>query len=295
MNRPVISVLLPTYNGSAYLREAVESISAQTFENWQLILIDDASTDDTPSIIQEFMARDSRICSCRHSTNRRLPAALNTGFQLARGDYISWTSDDNRYCETALQEMLTALQQDSSTHIVYADFDCVHADGTHARHVHCGSQEQLSLHNCIGACFLYRREVQEHLSGYREESVLAEDWDFWLRASQSFTMRHLPRSLYRYRLHEGSLTRQRQHAIDVASRQVLERNLRDVTWKTNSHRSRSYFHLAKRSYRLGDVVSGSRQLATSIYACPITALRELHALGRESVTRLAGKLNKWAI
>ena len=92
---PLISIVLPSYNGARYVCESIDSCLRQSYHNWELIIVDDASTDDTPSIIAEYVARDHRIRSIRNAVNRRLPGSLNIGFADASVQFLTWTSDDN--------------------------------------------------------------------------------------------------------------------------------------------------------------------------------------------------------
>src|ERR1039457_1713066 len=102
----LVSVVLPTYNGSRYLDESIRSVVGQTYQNWELIIVDDASTDTTPQTIAEWIKSDSRIRSLRNDRNLKLSASLNKGFDISRGEFLTWTSDDNLYRATALQQML---------------------------------------------------------------------------------------------------------------------------------------------------------------------------------------------
>ena len=88
---PLVSIVLPTHNGARYLEQAVQSCLDQTYRNWELIIVDDASTDETPALIARLVAADSRIRSIRNEVNQKLPGALNTGFAQARGEYLTWT------------------------------------------------------------------------------------------------------------------------------------------------------------------------------------------------------------
>ena len=94
---PKISVVLPVYNGERYLRESLDSILAQTMGDFELIVVDDCSTDATSVILAEYAVRDSRIRIIRNAENQKLPRSLNIGFAEARGEYLTWTSDDNVY------------------------------------------------------------------------------------------------------------------------------------------------------------------------------------------------------
>src|SRR5262249_6500825 len=209
---PLISIVLPTFNGARYLREAIESCLHQTYPNWELILVDDASTDETPSIIAEYMARDSRVTTLRNPVNRKLPGSLNAGFARARGELLTWTSDDSCYRPQALSERAAFLEANPSVDLVYADFSVIDEDGATRGEGWVGPIEELPLRNSIGACFLYRRTVHECLGGYDEDLALVEDWDYWLRASASFRLGRLREGLYLYRCHKNSLTETRPPA-----------------------------------------------------------------------------------
>lgn len=90
-----ISVIIPTYNRSQLLREAVESVLQQTYQNFEIIIVDDASTDDTEGVVKKLMASDSRIRYYRQETNKRAPAARNRGLHQAKGDYIQFLDSDD--------------------------------------------------------------------------------------------------------------------------------------------------------------------------------------------------------
>ena len=98
----LISIVLPVYNGERFLRESIDSVLAQTYTNWELLIVDDCSTDNTAAIVHEYVQKDSRVQYYKNEKNLRLPRNLNRGFSLARGDYLTWTSDDNVFWPTAL-------------------------------------------------------------------------------------------------------------------------------------------------------------------------------------------------
>ncbi len=95
MNTPTVSIVLPCYNGARFLAASLDSILAQTFTDWELIIVNDHSTDASPQIANQYAARDPRIRVIHNETNLKLPASLNVGFGAARAPYLTWTSDDN--------------------------------------------------------------------------------------------------------------------------------------------------------------------------------------------------------
>lgn len=205
--KPKISIILPVYNGEKFISDAINSILKQTHENFELIVVNDCSTDSTSAIISKFAALDSRIKIITNPINKKLPASLNIGHQSATGDYITWTSDDNLYKPNAFETYLYHIQN-STSHIVYTDFDLINDNGVVLKRRNLSEPEYLINGNCVGASFLYKREVYESLKGYNEDLFLVEDYDFWLRALTTFKFSYLPESLYCYRSHRDSLSSQ---------------------------------------------------------------------------------------
>jgi glycosyltransferase involved in cell wall biosynthesis len=270
---PLISIVLPTYNGARYLREAIDSCLHQTYPNWELILVDDTSTDDTPSIIAEYAARDGRITTVRNPVNRKLPGSLNVGFARARGEFVTWTSDDNCYRPEALSEMAAFLDANPSVDLVYADFSVMDDSGATTGEGWAGPVEELPLRNSIGACYLYRRAVHDRLGGYDEDLFLVEDWDYWLRASTSFRLARLPKDLYLYRCHTNSLTGTQRERARPAQERCLARNLPRLTWLGRDLRARAYKNLVDLAMKRGDRRAAWSHVLGWVRSDPLLVLR----------------------
>jgi glycosyltransferase involved in cell wall biosynthesis len=231
--------VLPIHDGARYLAGTIESVLAQTLASWELILVDDASTDATPALAAEFSARDPRIRCVTHETNRGLPAALNSGFAEARGELFSWTSDDNLYRPNAFEIMEGFLRANAGVDLVYADATAIDAEGRPLGPMPAGEVEDLPFGNQVGACFLYRRRVHEALGGYDERRFLVEDYDFWLRAAARFRIAPLHRDLYQFRFHSSSLTETRRAEVLRLLRETLTEHLPALTWLTPEARGRA--------------------------------------------------------
>ncbi len=249
---PGVSIVLPTFNGRRYLREALDSCLAQTYADWELIIVDDASSDETPVIIAEYVARDPRISAIRNEANRQLPASLNVGFAVARGRYFTWTSDDNAYRPDALSRMVAALEADPALGLVYAGATTIGDDGYPTGQEPIVASAQLALRNVVGGCFLYRRTIHDALGGYDEGRFLVEDYDFWLRASMQFRLALLDVDLYRYRRHGGSLTATKLAAITAAHEDCLLAHLPHLPWLTTELRQEAFAHLWRAALARGD-------------------------------------------
>lgn len=279
IDSPLVSIVLPTYNRSHRLRQAVQSCRDQTYTHWELILVDDGSADDTPHVIAEFTNADRRIRSVRHPTNRGLPAALNRGFAQTHGDLLTWTSDDNAYQPNALDEMTAFLRTHPNVDLVYADHTSVHQRRGTTQRIAVPPPEQLGRTNCVRACFLYRRAVYERIGNYAEDLPLAEDYDYWLRVSTAFTLAALHKDLYLYRCHPDSLTERRYDQIMLAAEQALRRNLPQMNWMTGPDRAQAYMRLVYTAQQHRRVVDATRYLAAAVRYAPGITLREL-SLGK---------------
>ena len=121
-SHPLVSIVLPTHNGARYIEQAIQSCLDQTYPNIEIIIVDDASTDETPELLARIAAGNHRIRVIRHTQNQRLPGALNTGFANAKGDYLTWTSDDNLYEPEAIQLMVSGLEARPDVGFVYCDY-----------------------------------------------------------------------------------------------------------------------------------------------------------------------------
>lgn len=221
---PKVSIVLPTYNGAEYIRQSIDSCLNQTYKNIELIIVDDGSTDETPEIVGSY--KDERIRYIRHKENNGLPHVLNAGFAKATGEYLTWTSDDNYYAKEAIEKMLSFLKTENCS-LIYCDFYRFNDETPFNRNiVKLPDLVTLENKNNIGPCFLYSRKVMEIVGDYDLDTELAEDYDYWMRVSKKFSMRHLAEPLYLYREHGESLSLGflRQYEIQTVSILVRVKN-----------------------------------------------------------------------
>ena len=208
MNNPLVSIVLPTYNGEEYISRAIQSIINQTYTNWELIIVNDCSTDSTLEIINNFSKQDSRIKIINNDKNMKLPASLNRGFKEANGEYYTWTSDDNEYYPEAIEKMVNFLDEHREYGMVYAICQLLNCpkDQIDVWGEIPATVENLLEFSVCAACFLYRKTVAEEVGEYDTNTFLAEDHDYWLRIRLKYKIANINEVLYKYRLHSKSLT-----------------------------------------------------------------------------------------
>lgn len=204
----LISIVLPVYNGEQFLCESIDSVINQTYPNWELIVVDDCSSDSTPDIVKEYEKRDERIHYYRNETNLRLPRNLNRGFSLTKGDYLTWTSDDNRFRPLALEMMLRTLKENPEAQLTYASYQIIDETGKEIGLITADSNGEKHIlgSNIVGACFMYTRNAYVQIGEYDPNLVLVEDFDYWQRMFMTFKTVAIKEILYDYRWHSSSLT-----------------------------------------------------------------------------------------
>jgi glycosyltransferase involved in cell wall biosynthesis len=284
MEKPLVSIVLPVYNGSRYLEEAIDSCLAQTYTNWELIVVDDCSTDETPEIIARYVQADGRIRAVRHEQNRRLPGGLNTGFSLAGGDYLTWTSDDNCYRPEALAELVAFLEGLPEVDLAYADFSLMDSQGEWLMRVTVKNPEALAYTNCVGPCFLYRRRVREQVGDYSQEFSGVEDYDYWVRIALAFKLKPLHRDLYLYRSHGAALSFTQTERILSVSEQLRARYLPRLTWVSREARSEGYLRLAYLAALRKDKKMTGKYLLRGFLASPPRVFQRLSEFVRQLVS-----------
>jgi glycosyltransferase involved in cell wall biosynthesis len=281
----LVSIILPVYNGSKYLEKSIKSCLNQTYSQLELIIIDDASTDNTPAIIGDYILKDKRIISKRHTANRMLPGALNTGFSLAQGDYLTWTSDDNIYRPQALAEMVSFLEKNPSVDIVYAGMILINEQDRIHGMTKLTVPESIAYFNCVGGCFLYRRRVQEEIKYYDERLAGAEDLDFFQRAAAYFKLKPLYKNLYFYRTHNASLSATRRKSIRAAGKVARAKNLPKLQWISKNYLSEGHLRLAYLSILEKDMKTFWEAFSLAIRLAPSWVIRRFIEIIKLSINQ----------
>ena len=218
--RTKVSVVLPTYNHAAFLPKAVDAILAQSFADFELIIVNDGSTDQTSAYLATLA--DPRIKVIERA-NGGLPSALNRGFAEAGGEYRTWTSADNVTGPTWLARLVHKLDgAPASVGFACSGFAIIDQND---RLVSIRRGQQLALERVASknpgiASFLYRSSVADQVGDYDTALTGAEDWDMWLRILEVCDPVYVDDVLYYYRVHANSMTSSIPDKVAKASRAV---------------------------------------------------------------------------
>jgi glycosyltransferase involved in cell wall biosynthesis len=231
MSGPLVSIVLPTLNGSRFIQQSIESCLRQSYTNLEVIVVDGGSTDGTLDIVAGLA--DGRVRVIPQPANSgRLPGALNLGFAQARGEYFTWTQDDDWYEPTAIEYLARHLMEHPEVGLAYASFAFVDEAGQFVRDSTLGPPEALYWTNCVGHCFLYRRAVAAQVGEYALDYVMAEDAQYWMRIYKVAPLAFLPGRFFNHRLHAGNLTGRGYGAYEslrVAAR--ARREVLGISWR----------------------------------------------------------------
>lgn len=219
-NKALVSVIIPTYKMAAFLPQALQSVEAQTYERWEVIVVDDAGPEDgTADIVARFAARnaDHRIEFIRHETNRGVSAARNTAIRHARGSLLAFLDPDDFWEPQHLDVLVRVLAAErctvvcSQAHIIRTD---VPARGRNVRKATERELRQfpasLAYRNFITGCAtLIARDAMDAVGGFDETPKIqhAEDYDLWIRLIKAGARFHfVPDITYNYRKHAAAAT-----------------------------------------------------------------------------------------
>lgn len=205
---PSVSIIIPCYRQARYLPDAVESVVGQTFTNWEIVIVDDGSPDDTAHVAQALMERHPHHRIRLHrQQNLGLPGARNSGITASGGRYILPLDADDMIKPQMLERTVALLEADHSAAIAYTDREEFGAINRVVR-LKEFEPKRLAAANLFQYSSLYRRDVWAAVGGYNPNMDLGyEDWDFWVGAAAAgFQARHIPEPLFLYRVTEHSMS-----------------------------------------------------------------------------------------
>jgi glycosyltransferase involved in cell wall biosynthesis len=208
--RPLVSVIIPTYNAAPYLPAAVRSVLAQSHADLELIIMDDGSTDATREVIAGFL--DPRV-SYYYQPNSGVYAARNNAIARARGELIAFCDADDEWTSNKLERQLPCFDLRPSIGVVYANLALRREDGRihppRARDFYSGKiVRKLIVRNCVPfGTAVIKRECFDKVGGFDLNLNMSGDWDFWLRVAVHYEFHYLNQVLYVYRFRDGQLSK----------------------------------------------------------------------------------------
>ena len=303
MSQPVVTVLMSVYNGQDYLAEAIDSILAQTFKDFEFLIIDDGSSDKSPAILKKYATRDKRI-ELLAQKNQGLVPSLNRGIKEASGKYIARQDADDQSAPNRLAKQVKFLESNPNTVIVGSSIEVMdEASNILHRHAILLDDPELRQELLLRSPFAhgsvtFNRQSAIEAGLYDPASWPAEDYDLWLRLSKYGKLANLDEYLYIYREH-GS-------GISVKNLELQQKKLKEVQDKAWKERSRllpkkkidlaAYKNLDMGELRIGRIIDNNVFISKSAWRCnqKTLALKNMSILAGDRVTyrKAAGKLKR---
>ena len=279
---PAISVLMTVYNGERYLLEAIDSIRAQTFADYEFIVVDDASDDGSVEIARRCMAEDGRIRLLALERNRGQAAALNHGLAAARGEFVARMDADDVCAPTRFQKQLDYLRAHPDIGVLGCGLDV--ADERLVAHSHWDYPARHALivftllfrgSGVAHAATMMRRQLLVDAGGYDESARISEDIELWTRLAHRTRFANLPDTLYTYRRHQQSKSVLDESLMFDNSREFKRRALQSL-WSGASYTAIDRLNAMTSSQPMG--WAEKRRLRRELSSC-IDALIAANWLG----------------
>ena len=273
---PTVSVIIPTYNRAHLLGRAVQSVLNQSYQDFEIIVVDDGSTDDTEEVIKEFQEQDKRIRYIRHEKNKGGSAARDTGIKAARGEYIAFQDSDDEWFLEKLEKQMKAFENTTpEVGVVYTDMQRINEDGeieywhsptvTHGKIINPKTLDYQVANIGIQSA-LIKKECLNKVGLFDEKFPRFIDLELFIRLSKYYRYYHIKEPLVNYYATEGISSN--TNALIVARKLLLEKYFEDVE-KNKKFLGKQYYSIGSGLCSDGDFRNGRKYLIKAVKAYPV--------------------------
>lgn len=269
-NEPFISIVMPVYNRERTVKSAIVSVLEQTYQHFEFIIIDDASTDSTSDIISSIV--DERIKVVRLERKVGAPAARNEGIRLAEADWIAFQDSDDIWEPDKLEKQVRCLREYQGTHtpVVYTSFYRYRSDRREyipekdQRNKNGYIHAELLLGNFISTqTVLLAKEALLKVGGFSEDMPRLQDWELWIRLSKEHPFLWIDEPLVHVYYTNSSISSSQTKLIE-AYEKIIQKHVSDFKQVSTHHLARLYFSYGHNLCLNGELVRGRKQLMRSL-------------------------------
>ena len=230
MSSNIITVYITNYNYGKFIKKCVESVLAQSIKNYELIIIDDGSTDESKEILKEY--KEYKNIKIVFQKNIGLNATNNVAIGLSQGKYILRLDADDYLEKNALETMYNLMEKHSEVAMVFPDYYLIDIDnnivGQFMRH---DFEKDVQLYDqpAHGACTMIKKSVLKEVGGYDEEFKCQDGYDIWLKIVGNYKIKNINKPLFYYRQHQDSLSKNEEEILKtrakIKAKQVISKNI----------------------------------------------------------------------
>lgn len=247
--KPRVSVVTITFNREDFIGEAIKSVQSQTYKDWEMLIIDDASTDNTKDIVQGFIDNDPRIKYFKNEKNLGIARSRNKGLELAQGSYIApLDSDDIWLNDEKLQKQVDFLDTNLDYAMLGGGIIHIDRDSRQMKKVLYPVYDSI-IRNIIlqynpfpQSTLMYRKSIALKCGNYSTDYIVCDDYDLWLKMGTKQKFTNIPQVLAGYRIHGGNITHNKRLTTAKEILQIVKKNMRNY--------KRPYMGLLKAYVRL---------------------------------------------
>lgn len=234
---PLVSVIIPAYNASKYIRECVESIIGQTYENIEIIIIDDKSTDNTLEIAEEYQKKNPKVFVYQNEKNLGIGANRTKGIGIANGTYICWQDSDDVAFPKRIELQVDYLEVHEKVGVVGGFLEFMSEDGKPLKtrkyeEKDAALRKSIFRYNPVAQpASMFRRSVYQEVGTYDEELDVSEDIEMLFRTGVHYEFANVQEKVIRYRQLDTSLTRSKLRKMELTVLRLRRRYATNSAYK----------------------------------------------------------------
>ena len=259
ISMPKISIIIPTYNSSLFIKRTIQSVINQTYTDWELLIIDDQSTDNTVELINEYVKQDKRIKLLKTAQNSGGPATpKNIGIENAVGKYVAFLDHDDEWLPEKLEKQLKVFETSNNNKLGLVSCFINIRNNNDGKII--SKQRGLYKKNALNmllqynflitsSCIMTKREIFKKIGLFDNKFKVSDDWDMWLRILKSdYELDYTPECLVNYFVHEQNLSSNREKEIEEFKRLFNKNN--NGLYRMEDSWFLSYYYFKNKQYKL---------------------------------------------
>jgi glycosyltransferase involved in cell wall biosynthesis len=273
IKNPKVSVIIPTYNRAHLIDKAIKSVLNQTYQDYEIIVVDNASTDNTKEVVKGF--NNFKIRYIYYCDNRGSSVARNIGIRASHGEYIALLDSDDEWLPEKLDRQVEVLQNESpEVGVVYSDVLYIDENSKNMNRKLRNPKKEGYIYedllggNCVGtpSALLIKKECFHRFGLFDDLLKYHEDWDMWIRIAKYYRFVFIEVPLVKYRLHSNRISENLELTI-IASNRILAKYTNELKKRRGVH-SKIYFNIGNIFCHIGKTKEGQRYLFRAISLYP---------------------------